>query len=169
MTPRIWIFWGSSMLFMVNGSQVGPLVNTLIYFKLVKYPTLFKEPWSQDLVVCLAGPDLITYFQLRFTLDFATPKILFGNSSSNFWSSKIEQKSTLKIFKGLGPGQWVSKAIFTCCCCANQQKAQTHFQFFTAWLLRINILSTKTVWFDWKELSVAGIEPKNGSLTKLPS
>ena len=99
------------MLFTVCGPQVGPLVNTLIYFKLVKYPTLFKEPWSQDLVVCLAGPDLITYFQLRFTLDFATPKILFGNSSSNFWSCKIEQKSTLKFFKGSGPGQWVSKAL----------------------------------------------------------
>ena len=85
--------------------------------------------------MCLAlqrGPDLIRYVQLRFMLDFATPKILFGNSSSNFWSSKIEQKSTLKFLKGSGPGQWVSKAIFTCCCCANQQKAQTHFQFFTA-------------------------------------
>ena len=48
MTSQIWIFWARSMLFMVCGPQVGPLVDTLIYCKLVKCPTFFKEPWLRQ-------------------------------------------------------------------------------------------------------------------------
>ena len=33
------------MLFTVCCPQVGPLLDTLIYYKLVKCPTYFKEPW----------------------------------------------------------------------------------------------------------------------------
>ena len=38
------IFLARLMLFTVCGPQVGPLVDTLIYCKLVKCPTFFKEP-----------------------------------------------------------------------------------------------------------------------------
>ena len=45
MTSQIQIFWPRSMLFTVCGPQVCPVIDTFIYYKQLKCPTFFKEPW----------------------------------------------------------------------------------------------------------------------------
>ena len=49
-----------------------------------------------------SGPDLIKYFQHRFTLEFARQKIISGILDQIFLRNRFERKSMLKIFYRFG-------------------------------------------------------------------